>query len=97
MCRIASLFLLKRLKGSMSGNARDFNNIETLAVIKSPPPSRQGAEANSRHSDRNIRGTYRRLSGPQDRFGRVKKISPPTGIRSPYLPARSVSLYRLSW
>ena len=34
MCRIASLFLLQRLKGSMSGNVRDFNNIETRAVIK---------------------------------------------------------------
>ena len=34
MCRIASLFLLQRLKGSMSGEARDFNNIETRAVIK---------------------------------------------------------------
>ena len=31
MCRIASLFLLQRLKGSMSGDARDFN-IETRAV-----------------------------------------------------------------
>ena len=34
MCRIASLFLLHRVKGSMSGDARDFNNIETRAVIK---------------------------------------------------------------
>ena len=34
MCRIASLFLLQRLKGSMSGDARDFNNMETRAVIK---------------------------------------------------------------
>ena len=34
MCRIASLFLLQRLKESMSGDARDFNNIETRAVIK---------------------------------------------------------------
>ena len=34
MCRISSLFLLQRLKGSMSGNERDFNNIETQAVIK---------------------------------------------------------------
>jgi len=33
MCRIASLFLLQRLKGSMSGDTRDFNNIETRAVI----------------------------------------------------------------
>ena len=33
MCRIASLFLLQRLKGSMSDDARDFNNIETRAVI----------------------------------------------------------------
>jgi len=31
MCRIASLFLLKRLKGSMSGDAPDFN-METRAV-----------------------------------------------------------------
>jgi len=34
MCRIASLFLLQRLNGSMSGDTRDFNNIETWAVIK---------------------------------------------------------------
>jgi len=34
MCRIASLFLLQRLKGSTSGNVRDFNNINTWAVIK---------------------------------------------------------------
>ena len=33
MCRIASLFL-QRLKGSMPGDARDFNNIETRVVIK---------------------------------------------------------------
>ena len=33
-------------------DARDFNNIETQAVIKFPhPPARQGAEGNSRHSD----------------------------------------------
>jgi len=37
-------------------DARDFNNIETRAVIKSlpPPPARQGAEGNSLHSDRNM-------------------------------------------
>jgi len=34
MCQIASLFLLKRLKRSMSGDARDFNNTEMRAVIK---------------------------------------------------------------
>ena len=34
MCRIASLFLLQRLKGSMSGDASDFNNMETLVAIK---------------------------------------------------------------
>jgi hypothetical protein len=34
MCRIASIFLLQRLKGSMSAAARDFNNIETRSVIK---------------------------------------------------------------
>ena len=31
MCRIASLFLLQRLKGSMSGDARDFNYIDMRA------------------------------------------------------------------
>jgi len=34
MCRIASLFLLEGLKGSMSGDRRDCNNIETRVVIK---------------------------------------------------------------
>ena len=47
MCRIASLFLLQRLKGSMSGDAHDFNNIETRAVIKFFFPARKGAEGNS--------------------------------------------------
>jgi hypothetical protein len=40
---------------------------------------------------------YRRLGRPQGRSGRVLKISPPTGIRSPDRPARSESLYRLSY
>ena len=40
---------------------------------------------------------HRRLGGPQGRSGRVRKISPPTGIRSPDRPARSESLYRLSY
>ena len=41
MCRIASLFLLHRLKGRMSGDASDFNNVETRAVKPPPPPARQ--------------------------------------------------------
>ena len=60
MYRIASLFLLQKLKGSMTGDARDFNNIQTRSVIKfffPPCKARQGTEGNSRHSDRNIRGT----------------------------------------
>jgi hypothetical protein len=40
---------------------------------------------------------YRRLGRPQGRSVQVRKISPPTGIRSPYRPARSESLYRLSY
>ena len=39
----------------------------------------------------------RRLDGPQGQSGRVRKKSPPTGIRSPDRPARSESLYRLSY
>jgi len=34
MCRIASLFLLQRLNSIMSGDAQDFNNIETRALSK---------------------------------------------------------------
>ena len=34
MCRIASLFLLQRLKRSLSRDALDFNNMATRAVIK---------------------------------------------------------------
>jgi len=58
MCRIASLFLLQRLKASISGDARDFNNMETRTVINYFfSPARQGGEGNSRHSERNVRGT----------------------------------------
>jgi hypothetical protein len=40
---------------------------------------------------------YRRLDGPQGQSGRVWKNLAPTGIQSPDRPARSVSLYRLSY
>jgi len=40
---------------------------------------------------------YRRLGWPRGRYKRVGKILPPTGIRSPDSPARSESLYRLSY
>jgi len=33
---------------------RDFNNIETRALIKFFPPASQGAKGNSRHTERNI-------------------------------------------
>jgi len=32
MCRIANIFVLQRLKGSMSGDACDFKNMETRVV-----------------------------------------------------------------
>ena len=38
---------------------------------------------------------YRRLGGPQGRSGKMRKISPPTGMRSPDRPARNELLYRL--
>jgi len=37
---------------------------------------------------------YRGLGWPQGRSGQVRKISPPTGIQPPEIPARSQSLYR---
>ena len=39
---------------------------------------------------------YRRLGGPQGRSGRAENLAP-TVILSPYRPARSESLYRLSY
>jgi hypothetical protein len=42
----------------MSSDMRDFNNIETQALISFSFPARQDTEGNSHHSDRNIRGTY---------------------------------------
>jgi len=45
----------------MSGDACDFNNMETRAVIECftlPPPERQGAGANSRHSDTQTLGKH---------------------------------------
>ena len=55
MCRIASIFLLQRLKGSMSDDARDLNNMEARNITVFFF-AEQGAEGISRHSDRNIRG-----------------------------------------
>jgi hypothetical protein len=40
---------------------------------------------------------YRRLGGLQSQSGRVRKISPPTGIGSADRPARSELLNRLSY
>jgi len=40
---------------------------------------------------------YRRLGGSRGRSGRVRKISPPAGLRSPDRPARSESPYQLSY
>ena len=40
---------------------------------------------------------YRRLGGPQGRSTQVRKISPPTGIRSPDRPVHNQSLYRLRY
>ena len=40
---------------------------------------------------------YRKLGGPQGRSGRMQKFSPYTGIRSPDRPARSESVYCLSY
>ena len=40
---------------------------------------------------------YRRLGGPQGRYGQVRKIFAPTGIRSPDRPARSQSLHGLRY
>jgi len=81
MCLITSLFLLQRLKGSTSGDARDFNNIETRAIIKFFFPERQGAEGNSRHSDINIRGTCTIVCHRQNRVAQFKRGDFPPVMR----------------
>jgi hypothetical protein len=43
------------------------------------------------------RSLYRRLGGLQRRYRWLWKFRPTTGIRSPDRPARSESLYRLSY
>ena len=63
----------------------------------------EGGEGSASHSGRSLSPgktwylLHRRLGGPQGRSGQVRKISPPTGIRSPARPSRSQSLYRLSY
>jgi hypothetical protein len=54
MCQIASIFLLQRLKGRMSGDARDFINIE-MQALKVFFLAGQGAKENSRHPEGNIK------------------------------------------
>ena len=69
-CYMFLLCLVQRLKRSMSGDTCYLNNIKTWAVNKFFFPVRQGAEGNSRHSERNIRGTcsiichHQKLGGP---------------------------------
>jgi len=56
----------------MTGDAGNFKNMETRPVIKIFFPARQSAEGNSRHSDRNIRGTCTIVCHRQKLGGRVK-------------------------
>jgi len=58
----------------MTGDAHDFNKIERQAVIKSFCSSRQGAEGNSRHSDRNITGTCTIVRHRQKLGGQVLNV-----------------------
>jgi hypothetical protein len=63
----------------------------------------EGGEGSASRSGRSLPpektrySLYRRLGGPQCRSGQVRKISPPTGIRSTDRPAHSQSLYRLRY
>jgi len=69
MRRIVSLFLLQRLKGSMSVDAR-FQQHRDASCHQFFFSARQGAKGNLRHSGRNIRGTCtivchrQKLGGP---------------------------------
>ena len=69
----------------MSGDAHDFNNIETLAVIMFFFPARQGAEGNSRHSDKNIRGTFTIVCHRQKLGGGITLCESVTMLRHTYI------------
>ena len=77
MCRIANLFLLQRLKECMSGDARDFNNIETRVVIRVFFFFLQGKASTEIHA---IRGTCtivchrQKLGGPVVIFPPVMRL-----------------------
>ena len=55
MCRIASLFLLDTERNHVRRRARFQQHQDASCHQEFFPPPRQGAEGNSRHSDRNIR------------------------------------------
>ena len=76
MCRIASLFLLQRLKGSMSGDARDLNNMEMRAVISffSCKARRRSGSRNAWTRIKNVNGASR-LSKFWNFFGAIQMIS----------------------
>ena len=69
VCSCAELQVFYCYRGKL-GDARRFNNMETRAVIKFFFPASQGAEGNSRHSDRIIRGKcsivyhHQKMGGP---------------------------------
>ena len=69
VCSYAELRVFSSYRGwneAMPGDARDFNNMESCHQVFLSPPTRQGAEGNSRHSDRNIRGNMHRRMPPSN-------------------------------
>ena len=81
------------------GLERDYMYSSTLSLTSAldvsgwskPLPGRTLPPGNTRYP------LYIRLGGSQGRSEQVREISPPTGNRSPDCPARSESLYRLSY
>ena len=79
---------------------------EEAQMYSSTLPSTSAVDVGGRSTPRPGRFTpwkytryplYRRLGGPQGRSGRVQKISTPIRDSIPDRPARSESLYRLSY
>ena len=70
----------------------------TLSISSALYGCRWSKPCSGRFSPRKKSGTqYRKLGGPQGRYGRVRKISPPTSIRPPERPVRSELLYQLRY
>ena len=105
-CEITGKATQKYIKGKGKGTVlprtgHEGPEVEQMCSCTHPSTSALDGVGGKRHAQAALPPgktrcqLYKTFGGPQGRSVRVRKISPPTGIRSPDRPARSESLYRL--